>query len=188
MKRGFTLIELLAVITIIVIVSAVALPTVIPALSHRQVGEAARILQSALVGARDAAIKINAPAGIRLLPDPSIPLVRKANGQLDATQPLAASAIIPLEQVPDYDEGLVLAWVGALPQAIVNLAYPGERGLYGQTFPIMAVEAVVDANGLPNPPTSWFWNVRVGDKIRINQAGAWYTVMGPMVNGPGGRK
>ena len=51
MKRGFTLIELLAVITIIVIVSAVALPTVIPALSHRQVGEAARILQSALVGA-----------------------------------------------------------------------------------------------------------------------------------------
>ena len=48
MKRGFTLIELLAVVTIIVIVSAVALPTVIPALSHRQVGEAARILQGAL--------------------------------------------------------------------------------------------------------------------------------------------
>ncbi len=45
---SFTLVELLVVITIILIVSAVALPTVLPALSHRQVSEAARILQAAL--------------------------------------------------------------------------------------------------------------------------------------------
>ena len=138
-----------------------------------------------LIGARDTAIRINAPAGIRLMPDPSFPLVRMANGQLDTGQPLAASAVVPLEQVPDYNEGLVLAWVGTLPAAVQNLPYPGvANGFYGQTFPIMAVEAVVDSNGLPNPPTSWFWNVRVGDKIRINQAGAWYTVVGPMVQSP----
>ena len=35
--------------------------------------------------------------------------------------------------------------------------------------------------GIPNPPTSWFWNIRVGDKIQINNAGPWYTVVGPMV-------
>ena len=34
---------------------------------------------------------------------------------------------------------------------------------------------------LPNRPTSWFWNIRVGDKIQINNAGPWYTVVGPMV-------
>ena len=37
---------------------------------------------------------------------------------------------------------------------------------------------------LLNPPTSWFWNIRVGDKIQINNAGPWYTVVGPMVVRP----
>src|SRR5271157_4124000 len=54
---GFTLIELLVVMLIILLVSAVVLRTVIPAISHRQVSEAARILQGALAGARDTAIK-----------------------------------------------------------------------------------------------------------------------------------
>ena len=35
-----------------------------------------------------------------------------------------------------------------------------------------------------NEPTSWFWNIRVGDKIQINGAGLWYTVVGPMVITP----
>ena len=39
--RGFTLIELLVVILIILLVSAVALPMVLPAISHRQVSEGA---------------------------------------------------------------------------------------------------------------------------------------------------
>ena len=33
---------------------------------------------------------------------------------------------------------------------------------------------------IPNPPTSWFWNIRVGDRLQINSAGPWYTVVGPM--------
>ncbi len=36
----------------------------------------------------------------------------------------------------------------------------------------------------PNPPTSWFWNIRIGDRIQINNAGPWYTVVGPMAVGP----
>ena len=50
-RRAFTLIELLVVIVIIVLVSAIALPVVLPAMSHRQVSEAARLLQGALAGA-----------------------------------------------------------------------------------------------------------------------------------------
>ena len=45
MRRGFTLIELLVVIVIILIISLLALPVIIPALSHRQVSEAARLVQ-----------------------------------------------------------------------------------------------------------------------------------------------
>ena len=112
-RRGFTLIELLVVMLIILLVSAVVLPTVLPAISHRQVSEAARILQGALAGARDTAINNNAPAGIRLLPDPVL------NGQslnapggtagvptLDPTRILASNRYIPIQLAPDYSEGL----------------------------------------------------------------------------------
>src|SRR5512147_2006730 len=92
-RAGFTLIELLVVMLIILLVSVVVLPTVIPAIAHRQVSEAARILQAALAGARDTALNNNAPAGIRLLPDPAFPIQRVASGpsagQLDPAAILA---------------------------------------------------------------------------------------------------
>jgi prepilin-type N-terminal cleavage/methylation domain-containing protein len=78
--QGFTLVEMLVVMVIILIISALALPTVISALSHRQVSETARILHAALAGARDAAIRNNAPSGIRLLPDPVFHVVNAPTG------------------------------------------------------------------------------------------------------------
>src|SRR4051812_8784607 len=95
---GFTLIELLVVILIVLLVSAITLPTVIPALSNRQVSEAARILQAGLAGARDAAIRANGPRGIRLLPDPSL-------GLSDAT--VGFNRYIPIEPAPDITDGIV---------------------------------------------------------------------------------
>ncbi len=35
-----------------------------------------------------------------------------------------------------------------------------------------------------NPPTSWYWNIRIGDKIQINNTGIYYTVVGPMNTRP----
>ncbi len=51
---------------------------------------------------------------------------------------------------------------------------------------LMVKEIVVGTNGSLNEPTSWFWNIRVGDKLQINGSGLWYTVVGPMVVGPAG--
>ena len=179
-SRGFTLIELLVVILIILIVSAVALPTVLPALSHRQVSEAARILQGALVGARDSAIKNNAPSGLRLLPDPAFPVqYTTINGliQIDPTLPLAANRIVPIAPAPDYSEGLVIPFNGGALPVGFTLPYPC----------LVLKESVLDPNsGLANEPTSWFWNVRVGDKVQINESGPWYTVVGPMTIPPQG--
>jgi prepilin-type N-terminal cleavage/methylation domain-containing protein len=192
-ESGFTLIELLVVILIILIISAVALPTIIPALSHRQVSEAARILQGALVGARDSAIHNNAPSGIRLLPDPAFPIQRLANGTIDPSQILAANRIIPIEPAPSYREGLVSLNTTAVLGTFV-LPYPGDGGGNYPFFSphnnppagtgvLMIEESTFDTSAsvpLPNSPTSWFWNIRIGDKMQINNAGPWYTVVGPM--------
>ncbi len=186
MRRAFTLIELLVVIVIILIISAIALPVIIPAMSHRQVSEGARILQGALAGARDQALHDNAPSGIRLLPDPAFPLVYLPNGQLDPRQPLVASRIVPIGPAPNYSEGQLVAWTDPLPASVAALPYPGPgipgnpNPTYGQTSVLMVYEAITDASNGINSPTSWYWNIRIGDKLQINNAGPWYTVIGPM--------
>ena len=195
-RVGFTLIEVLVVILIILLVSAVALPTVLPAMAHRQMSEAARILQGALNGMRDSALHDGTPSGMRLLPDPAFPLVYLANGQIDPSQPLAASRIIPIETAPEYSEGMV----GVVDTAAIvrqggtlNVPYPAGNG--GGFYPVannsvsgganvlMLKEIVVNSLGGLNEPTSWYWNIRVGDKLQVNGSGLWYTVVGPMING-----
>ncbi len=197
---GFTLIELLVVILIILLVSAVALPVVLPALAHRQVSEAARMLQGALAGARDSALHgRHAPSGIRLLPDPAFPLVYMANGQIDPTQPLAANRIIPIEAAPEYTEGMLAArrhrLLATLSTFLTRRSMAGEitrfannsvTGSPNRTANVLMVkEIAVRQRWQPlNEPTSWFWNIRVGDKLQINGSGLWYTVVGPMVVTP----
>ena len=108
--RGFTLVELLVVLTIILLVSAATLPTVIAALSHREVSESARILQAALVGAHDAAIRANEPRGIRLLPDPALtqpPFSVAAGAGVPGTLSLAYNRFVPIQPAPQYNDGLV---------------------------------------------------------------------------------
>jgi prepilin-type N-terminal cleavage/methylation domain-containing protein len=202
-KRGFTLIELLVVILIILIISAVALPTVLPALAHRQVSEAARILQGALVGARDTAIHNNAPSGIRLLPDPLFNGIN-SNGLPDASQILAANRIVPIGPAPDYSEGYArvdLTTNYGIPTA-ASFLNPSTTLAYwylsnGQwvtgTYPLGQILMVEECDFVPNmtsaqpaSPTSWFWNIRIGDKMQINNSGPWYTVVGPMAVGPSG--
>lgn len=183
MKSGFTLIELLVVILIISLVSAVALPTVVGSLNTRQVSEAGRLLQGAIAGARDRAIHSNQPCGIRLLPDPAFPVSWVTiNGvsQVDPSAILAYNRAIPLESAPEYNEGLVSIFPAfAYSPAILAVnGYPG--------CPCLVLEECVanPATGAPNPRTSWFWNIRVGDKVQVHGAGPWLTVVGPTVVGP----
>lgn len=194
------------VILIIVLVSVVALPTIVSALSHREVSESARLIQGALVGARDKAIRTNQPSGIRLLPDPALlSIVTNPSsplfGQVDPTQILAASRIIPIDPAPDYSEGFATAIANAAnlpagwswqaqPASPNPLAYPGGGG---GTYPLGTVLVLVEAQiaagtcpPMPNAPTSWSWNIRLGDKLQINNAGPWYTVVGPMAIPPQG--
>ena len=186
-RAAFTLIELLVVIVIIVIVSAVALPTILPALAHRQVSEAARILQAVLAGARDAAIRDNAPSGIRLLPDPTFSGINSSTNLLDKRLPLAYNRIIPISPAPEYQEGLV-----SINPYSINYVANYAAMFTNQPSNVLVLE---EATGnwqptgtgwvyVPSPPTSWFWNIRVGDRIQLTNSGPWYTVIGPLTVNP----
>ena len=128
----------------------------------------------------------NSPSGIRLLPDPAFPLVYLPNGQLDPRQPLVSNRVIPIALSPNYNEGQLVKWEGPLPATVAALPYPGPgtpanpTPTYGQTSVLMVYESITDATGGIQNSTSWFWNIRLGDKIQINNAGPWYTVVGPM--------
>jgi hypothetical protein len=145
---------------------------VLPAIRHRQLGESARILSGAIAGARDQAIHDGALAGFRLIPDPQFPLTRLADGSIDLTQPMAAGRLVPIEELPTYTTGAVTI----VPPALAVQATG--------TSPCLMVEEQLVSNGALNEPTAWFWNVRVGDKLQLNGAGLWYTVVGPMVVTP----
>jgi prepilin-type N-terminal cleavage/methylation domain-containing protein len=160
-RPGFTLVELLVVIVIIAIVAAVTLPTVLPAITHRQISETARILQAAIEGSRDAAIRNNAPRGIRLLPDPTFP-----GSATVANAPLAFNRFVAIEPAGEYSEGRVSIRTGTTP-AMPN----GE--------PALRIEECQSGGGLANARTAWYWNARIGDKIRIGESGAFYTIVGP---------
>jgi prepilin-type N-terminal cleavage/methylation domain-containing protein len=171
-RLGFTLVELLVVLVIIAIVSAVALPIIVSAWGHRQVSEAARTVQGAFAGARDDAIHTNRPSGYRLIPEAVVTL---PNGQVDPNAPLHVSKMIPIRPAPDYSEGALSIYAPSSYSAAVRTVN-GAQGV-----PCLVVEqAVLSDAGAPNPPTSWFWNVRIGEQIRISNAGPWYTIVGPM--------
>jgi prepilin-type N-terminal cleavage/methylation domain-containing protein len=165
-RRGFTLIELLVVIVIVGLLSAVAMAAVLPAMRHRQVGEAARLVQSALAGCRDRAVLTGAPSGVRLVFDPAFAPSYTATG-IDGSMPLAFNRLIPIEPAPAYSTGVLDVLDATTTSSLASV-------------PCLAVAENLGVVGALNEPTSWWWNIRVGDRLQIG-GGTWYTVCGPQV-------
>jgi hypothetical protein len=91
--------------------------------------------------------------------------------------------MVALDQAPDYAEGhLFPEQSSQISVLYAKFPYPGPGGGYYPISNILMVQEIIQnaTTFVPNPPTSWFWNVRIGDKIQLNNSGAWYTVVGPM--------
>lgn len=172
-SKGFTLVELLVVITIVLAVSVLALPTVLSGLKDRQIGEAARILHAAIVGARDYAGNNGTPAGLRFFPDESIGVNRLALGQIDPIKALACDRWIQTEIPGEYTTGLVSIHPGTNYTSITPLPclvleeQPGHWEPSGTGY-----------TWTPNEPTNWWNTIRLGEQVRIK--GNKLTVCGPM--------
>lgn len=65
-RRGVTLVELLIVISVLVVLAAVAVPTMQPALESRRIRETARALNVYLSAARNRAMETGRPCGVML--------------------------------------------------------------------------------------------------------------------------
>lgn len=204
-RSGFTMVEILVVLTIILLASLIALPTIVTSLNGRQVTDAARIFTGSLVGARDSAIRYNQPRGIRLLPDPTLTI--PPPGQLNAGSiQLCYNRMIPIEPAGDYSQGMVTIgpyyYPGGSPTGFPP-AYPRDTGTYpypdsstaqqAWTGRVLMIEESPYTGGYtfplapaPRSPTNWYWNVRVGDKIKVNGTGRAYTIVGPCTVNPWG--
>src|SRR3569623_1509530 len=72
-RSGVTLIELLIVILIMLMITAVTIPAISPALEGRKIREAARMVEVFLNGARNRAIALGHSVGVLIEPDPNEP-------------------------------------------------------------------------------------------------------------------
>ena len=166
--RGFTLIELLVVIAIIALVSVATLPSIIAAINHRQIVSAASMLQGALVNARDSAVRANEPQGLRFVVDQALFTSRGGNV-------LAYSSWEPITFAPEYSEGLVSVVSGRQTATATPVGGP-----FTAVLPVTVFGPLLDASSNALPPTSWYWNIRRGDKIRFDGTGLVYTIVGPV--------
>lgn len=186
-RKAFTLIELLVVILIVGIAAVAVVPTVYTSLTELGARSTCQMIEGKILNATTEAVQKNI-AGIRFVAaDPSWPIAtitdptRSDFGQVDPSKPLVYNQIVNLVKPPSYSSGLVNS-----PTTYPN-GFIATIGLdvlpNNPTFNrIILEESLVDTDGFRTEPTNWYWNIRLGDVVSINEAK--YTVCGPMIMGP----
>jgi type II secretory pathway pseudopilin PulG len=168
---GVTLIELLIVMTILMMVTAAAIPLMIPALQNRRGREAARLVSSFISGARSRAIETGRPVGVMLERYNGLPFAFTLS-YVEVPQPYAGDT--QTSKITVSTTGQITAigpgdtqWMNLLRYGdIMKLGYKGAiyflsstsswpDGRFGQTIPSTSAPSVatpwylVTSAGLP---------------------------------------
>jgi type II secretory pathway pseudopilin PulG len=148
---GATLIELLAVIIIMTMLAAAALPIIAPAMQNRQVREASRIVNGFFSGARNRAMQTGRPVGV---------VLERMQGLPEACITLSYA------EVPVPYAGDVLA-------STVAFGHGGIQGLNPQYDTSVDPPVLVQSNDI-----GWVGTVKPGDLIKFNYVGYSYRITG----------
>lgn len=161
-RHGFTLTELLVVIAILLLISAAVIPVALGALGDQEMSESASTVQAAFSLTRDAAVREGRPTGLRLVPDSVLG---------DPYSRLASNRLREMHTPPDYSEGFVIPVVEEYTAlGVRRLAFYEAKNDGASSL-------------IPGIPTSWYFNIRQGEIIRI-EGGQSFTIVGPMTVGP----
>lgn len=150
---GATLIELLAVIIIMTMLAAAALPVIAPAMQNRQVREASRIVNGFLTGARNRAMQTGRPVGV---------VFERMAGLPEACVTLSYAEIPPPYSGDSLSSTVQLT--GGNIQALTPMYDTS------QNPPVFIGSADI----------GWIGSVRVGDWIKFNYIGAPFRITGAM--------
>lgn len=189
-RSGLTLLELLIVMAIILLVSVATIPVALGVFGEQEVSGAASTVHAMFSLTRDTAVRNGRPVGIRLIPDPDL-----AGSISGGDYRMASNRMLELQVPPDYTQGRAGKLTGhGLPeldgitwQLVAHPTIP----TMGNTFLVRRI-AVVESKlegessfALPAPPlvptdlTSWYGNIRQGERIRFDTTRQDYIVAGP---------
>jgi type II secretory pathway pseudopilin PulG len=154
--RGATLLELLAVILILLMITAMSIPAVTPAVSGRRTREGARMVSAFLNAARNRAIETGRPAGVWIERFPGLPE--------------SASSLYMAEIPPTYSGDFLDSTVECVIVGPDGLPYDpwarNHRDFYNLVIPRSRTTFLTDAWSNPDPQEQQL--VREGDLLQLD--------------------
>jgi prepilin-type N-terminal cleavage/methylation domain-containing protein len=170
-RKGFTLIELMVVMSITSILLLAVLWFGPRWWGDFWLSKGTAGVQAAIIDAQSAAAagyrgKAERVVGVRFLPDPFWPVVKRPDGTIDPTAPIAYARTVPLVEPGPYSSGRASIHTDGFP-----------AGFTPPSGVLTLEESPVDAYGVRSDPTTWWWLIRVGDVVTIQSRT--YTVVGP---------
>jgi len=149
-RRGFTLVELLVVVSILLLLTVVVLPTIQPASESKRVREAARMIHVYLGAAKSQALETNRPCGVIIAREENLPQ--------------ASTILYQAEVPPPYAGNLTNATVRAQEWTFLS------DGSYYWLNAFFVVKVRIRDGDLSSGL------VHRGDKIQLNRQGPLYTI------------
>jgi prepilin-type N-terminal cleavage/methylation domain-containing protein len=164
-RPAFTLIELLIVVIIVLSLTAIAIPLLVPSQDNRRMLESSRIVTGALARARSMAIETRRPAGVVLERQVGLPEACFQISFAEVPAPYGggvSDARIHIGELGDLNNNMMVD----APDEDWN----GDGGFFTPGL----VWAITDAFG--NPDFTWQGLVKPGDQLRLNYQGELYTI------------